>query len=174
MLSSFDRVLLLMLLVVELAVPFPRASAASAPNTIEQLRGCLSIGNMTKERLNCYDAVVPPEPIAVAPKAKTVLECRFIGEEDERIVCFNGFVERVVMPKTLTQTAPTSHRGASVYPPGEKQPNNVKLEIDVVSKAHPTSIATSHAGGCGSRGGPGYRLSNGKCASRHHSSKHRY
>src|SRR5437016_776166 len=92
MLFSFDRVLLLILFVVELAVPFPRASAASTPNIIDQLRGCLSIDNMTKERLNCYDAIVRPEPIAVAPKAKTVLECRFLREEDERIVCFNGFL----------------------------------------------------------------------------------
>jgi len=94
MLFSFDRVFLLVLFAVELAVPSPRASAASAPTipTIERLRGCVSIDNMTKERLNCYDAIVPPEPIAAAPKAKTVLECRFLREEDERLVYFNGFL----------------------------------------------------------------------------------
>src|SRR5467141_3092201 len=148
-------------------------AAASAPTmpAIDQLRGCLSIDNMTKERLNCYDAIVPPEPITVAPKAKTVLECRFLREEDERLVCFNGFlsgrasVDPAVTPKTWTHTAPTTHRDAPEHPSAEKRPNNLKLEINVVSKMHPITVTTGHAGGCGSRGGPGYRLSNGKCAS---------
>jgi len=97
-------------LLAAVALALTVTGAASAPTmpTIEQLRGCLSIDNMTKERLNCYDAIVPPEPITVAPKAKTVLECRFLREEDERIVCFNGFlsgrasVDPAVTPKTWT------------------------------------------------------------------------
>ncbi len=31
-----------------------------------------------------------------------------------------------------------------------------------------TTVTIHHSGGCGSRGGPGYRLPNGKCASWHH------
>jgi hypothetical protein len=50
----------------------------------------------------------------------------------------------------------------------------LKLESNTVSKTHPVTVTTSHAGGCGSRGGPGYRLPNGKCASWHHSGKHRH
>jgi len=35
-----------------------------------------------------------------------------------------------------------------------------------------STATTNHHGGCGSRGGPGYRLANGKCASRHKRRSH--
>jgi hypothetical protein len=166
-----------------LAVTCEVAAGASNTPTIERLRGCLSIDNMTKERLDCYDGIVPPEPIAAAPRAKTVLECRFLREEDQRIICFNSFVRpaaavpaapgrsTVVVPTTPgrpTAAAPA----APVRPSAEGQPSSLKVEIDVVSKAPSATIATGHGGGCGSRGGPGYRLASGKCASWHESSKH--
>ena len=62
-----------------------------------RLQACLEIDDETKERLNCYDAVIAPAPKPKAPKAKAVGECRFTKEEDERLTCFNGFVES--MPK---------------------------------------------------------------------------
>jgi len=62
-----------------------------------RLQACLDIDDATKERLNCYDAVIAPAPKPKAPKAKAVGECRFTKEEDERLTCFNGFVES--MPK---------------------------------------------------------------------------
>jgi len=71
-------------------------------STAVRLQACLEIDDETKERLNCYDAVITPAPKPKAsnpkaPKAKTVSECRFTREEDERLTCFNGFVES--MPK---------------------------------------------------------------------------
>jgi len=71
-------------------------------STAVRLQACLEIDDETKERLNCYDAVITPAPkpkasSPKAPKAKTVSECRFTREEDERLTCFNGFVES--MPK---------------------------------------------------------------------------
>jgi hypothetical protein len=81
----------------------PRASsmakqaAAKPQSTAVRLQACLDIDDGTKERLSCYDAVIAPvaKPRAAAPK--TVGECRFTKEEDERLACFNGFVES--MPK---------------------------------------------------------------------------
>ena len=56
----------------------------------------MEIDDATKERLNCYDAVIPPKP---NPKAKApvkaVTECSGFKEEDERLKCFNGFVEKL-------------------------------------------------------------------------------
>ena len=79
----------------------PRGAAKEAPMkpqpTAVRLQACLDIDDATKERLNCYDAVIAPAPKPKAPKAKTVAECRFTKEEDERLTCFNGFVES--MPK---------------------------------------------------------------------------
>ena len=61
--------------------------------TAVRLQECLDI----KERLNCYDAVIPPAPKPKAGAAKGVMDCKFSKEEDERLTCYNGFVES--MPK---------------------------------------------------------------------------
>jgi len=56
------------------------------------LRPCLEIEDQIKERLDCYDAKIKPAPKETSAPAKTVQECRFIKEEDERLTCFNKFV----------------------------------------------------------------------------------
>jgi hypothetical protein len=63
-------------------------SAVAGPIT-EKLRACLSIEDMTKERLDCYDGVVPPDPKPKPPAAKVVADCKFLKEEDERLGCLN-------------------------------------------------------------------------------------
>ena len=66
-----------------------------------RLQACLDIDDQTKERLNCYDAVVPPKPNPKAPAAKGVMDCKFTKEEDERLNCYNGFVESIPkLPKS--------------------------------------------------------------------------
>jgi hypothetical protein len=65
-----------------------------------RLQSCLDIEDGTKDRLNCYDAVLPPASKPKAAAAKTVMECRFTKEEDERLGCYNGFVESMpLLPK---------------------------------------------------------------------------
>ena len=80
-------------------------TAAAAPakpqSAAVKLQACLEIDDGTKERLNCYDAVIPPAAKPKAMKAKTVADCKFTKEEDERLACFNGFVENMPkLPKT--------------------------------------------------------------------------
>ena len=84
----------------------PHKASREAPmkpqSTAVRLQACLDIDDQTKERLMCYDAVITPAPKPKAsgpkaPKAKTVTDCRLTKEEDERLTCFNGFVES--MPK---------------------------------------------------------------------------
>jgi len=66
-----------------------------------RLQACLDIDDGTKERLDCYDAVIPPAPKPKAITAKGVADCRFTKEEDERLACFNGFVESIPkLPKS--------------------------------------------------------------------------
>ena len=78
-----------------------KQAAAKPQSTAVRLQGCLDIDDGTKERLNCYDAVIPPAPKPKAIKAKTVADCKFTKEEDERLACFNGFVEAMPkLPKT--------------------------------------------------------------------------
>jgi len=62
-----------------------------------RLQSCQDIDDQTKERLNCYDEVLKPAPKPKPGTAKTVMECKFVKEEDERLGCYNGFVDS--MPK---------------------------------------------------------------------------
>ncbi len=81
-------------------------SEAAAPKGKPQsiavrLQACLDIDDGTKDRLNCYDAVIPPAPKPKPPKAKGVADCKFLKEEDERLACFNGFAESIPkLPKS--------------------------------------------------------------------------
>jgi hypothetical protein len=75
-------------------------SAKAAPgkpkSMAQKLQACLEIDDATKERLNCYDDVIKPKPNpkAKAP-AKSVTECGGFKDEEERLGCFNGFVEKL-------------------------------------------------------------------------------
>ena len=75
-------------------------SAKAAPgkpkSMAQKLQACLEIDDGTKDRLNCYDAVIPPKPNpkAKAP-AKSVTECNAFKDEEERLTCFNDFVEKL-------------------------------------------------------------------------------
>ena len=72
------------------------AAAKPQPMAVK-LQACLELDDGTKERLNCYDAVLPPASKPKAGTAKAVTDCKFTKEEDERLACYNGFVES--MPK---------------------------------------------------------------------------
>jgi hypothetical protein len=79
-----------------------KGPSTKGDSTATKLQACLEIDDGTKERLNCYDAVIPPAAKSKAVKAKAVSDCRFTKEEDERLACFNGFVEN--MPKLPPKT----------------------------------------------------------------------
>ena len=74
------------------------ATNANAQTEIDKLRGCLTIEDGSKERLDCYDGVVPPDPKPKPPAAKVVADCKFLKEEDERLGCFNRFLAKPARP----------------------------------------------------------------------------
>jgi hypothetical protein len=80
----------------------PKSSMAQVP--IQTLRPCLDIEDQSKERLNCYDERIAPTPKKTATAAKTVGDCRFLKEEDERLNCFNRFVNNASQPNTSKKT----------------------------------------------------------------------
>src|SRR5262249_52902014 len=101
-----------------------------------QLRSCVSIEDGTKERLDWFDAIVPPEAMPGTPKAQTVLECRFLKEEDQRLACFNSFVAgRTAGTGTPSKAVGQAGGGTrSVRPSAERKPTtDLKLKIDVVT-----------------------------------------
>ena len=71
------------------------------------LRTCLEIEDQSKERLNCYDEKIKPEPKQVSTRAKTVKDCRFLKEEDERLTCFNRFLNASSKKTTVQQKRKT-------------------------------------------------------------------
>lgn len=74
----------------------PAAAPKGKPQSIAaRLQACLDTDDGTKDRLNCYDAVIPPAPKPKPAKAKGYADCRFFKEEDERLACFNGFAESI-------------------------------------------------------------------------------
>jgi hypothetical protein len=73
-----------------------KAPKAGPPKSLaEKLLACLDIDDETKERLDCYDAAIPPKPKPKASPANGVMDCRYLKEEDERLKCFNGFAEKI-------------------------------------------------------------------------------
>jgi hypothetical protein len=76
--------------------PPTHAKSHGAPKSIaEKLLACLEIDDATKDRLDCYDAIVSPKPKPKSTPANGVMDCRFVKEEDERLTCFNGFAEKI-------------------------------------------------------------------------------
>jgi len=61
----------------------------------EKLLACLDIDDETKDRLDCYDAIIPPKPKPKSARPNGVMDCRYVKEEDERLKCFNGFAEKI-------------------------------------------------------------------------------
>jgi hypothetical protein len=84
------------------------ATKANAQTEIDKLRSCLTIEDGSKERLDCHDAVLPPDPKTKPPTAKVVANCKFLKEEDKRLSCFNRFL---VNPPVTTKKG-----GAKVQP----------------------------------------------------------
>ena len=75
-----------------------KAAPEKPKSMAQKLQACLEHDDGTKERLNCYDAVIAPKPKAKQTAKgphKSVSECSGVKEEDERLTCFNGFVEKL-------------------------------------------------------------------------------
>ncbi len=81
-------------------VPSRKSTAVMAPASLQALQTCLQIEDQSKERLDCYDAKIAPEPRQVSAPSKTVKDCRFVKEQDERLNCFNRFVNTLSKKNT--------------------------------------------------------------------------
>lgn len=72
-----------------------KKEAAKPLSPAQKLQACQDIDDATKERLDCYDAIYSPQPKPKPAAAKSVTECRFRKEEDERLTCYNGFADKI-------------------------------------------------------------------------------
>jgi hypothetical protein len=76
--------------------PPAHSKSKGAPKSMaEKLLACLEIDDETKDRLDCYDAILSPKPKPKSAPANGVMDCRYVKEEDERLKCFNGFAEKI-------------------------------------------------------------------------------
>jgi hypothetical protein len=73
----------------------------------DKLRSCLELKDMTKQRLDCYDAILTPQPqpSPMPLPATVVTDCRFSKDENDRLICFNQFAEK---PAKVVPTARTT------------------------------------------------------------------
>jgi hypothetical protein len=95
--SNAAKSLSISAMVMLAAMACPAIAQAQAA-LMTKLKDCLLIEDGYKERLDCYDAVMPPDPKPNAKKPKVVTECRFLKEQDERLHCYNGFVDKKTPP----------------------------------------------------------------------------
>jgi hypothetical protein len=96
--SNAPRPFSISAMVMLAAMACPAIAQAQAA-LMTKLKDCLLIEDGYKERLDCYDAVIPPDPKPnAAKKPKAVTECRFLKEQDERLACYNGFVAKKSPP----------------------------------------------------------------------------
>ena len=93
--KTFMRVLAMSALVCAL---IPGLGATAEAQSLKKLRRCLEFKDMTMPRLICYDAIVPPRTKPKPGPAEVVNDCRFLKEDDERLICFNRFVENPAKP----------------------------------------------------------------------------
>jgi hypothetical protein len=82
------------------------SNEANAQGEIDKLQGCLTIEDGSKERLDCYDGILPPDPKPKPPAVKVVADCKFLKEEDERLGCFNRFLVKPARPVGTKKGAP--------------------------------------------------------------------
>jgi hypothetical protein len=68
------------------------ATDANAQTEIDKSRNCLTIGDGSKERLDCYDGIMPPDSKPKPPVAKVVANCEFLKEENAQVGCFDRFL----------------------------------------------------------------------------------
>jgi hypothetical protein len=130
-----------------IARPIPTPAVERVP--AQRFRPCHDIEEMTKERLDCFDAITPPAPrAAFTAQPKSIFECRYYREEDDRLRCYVNFTARLFKSAARQIAQQTS------APPRVQLPS-----------AAPKKLGRSR-GGCGSRGGAGYRTASGRCASR--------
>jgi hypothetical protein len=86
------------------------SATAEARSLHDRLRSCIELKDMTKQRLDCYDAILPPQPNPMPLSAKVVTDCRFSKDENERLTCFNQFAEKPAKPVApkATSAAPAA------------------------------------------------------------------
>jgi len=81
------------------------SATAEARSLHDRLRSCLELKDMTKQRLDCYDAILPPQANPMPVPAKVVTDCRFSKDENERLTCFNQFAEKPAKPRLKNMVA---------------------------------------------------------------------
>src|SRR5205823_2916739 len=85
----------------------PIANAAPVTQPLNVFRACLAMEDMTKERLDCFDAIVRPDPKPITERPSAIADCRFYKDEDERLRCFNSFLVApapTITPRSAQQT----------------------------------------------------------------------
>ena len=110
----------------------PGLSATAEAQSLKKLRRCLEFKDMTMPRLICYDAIVPPRTKPKPGPAEVVNDCRFLKEDDERLICFNRFVEnpaKRVAPENPAKPVAPKARSAAPKPVEPRADNKDSFDL---------------------------------------------
>jgi hypothetical protein len=119
---------------------------AIAQISLAKARDCLLIEAQSKERLDCFDSLSAPQPRANIV-ARTIVQCRHVIEEDERLACY----ERFVTPRLSPDPRPRQAATPSPAPPVSSPTRAMTLAKPIVSSG---SCSCSSGRVCvGPRGG---------------------
>ena len=77
-----------------LGASFAIAQPLYAASINDGLVACLSLRDGTRERLDCFDAVIAPLA-KTKPSSRDVADCRYYTEQDQRLACFNDFAQSI-------------------------------------------------------------------------------
>lgn len=69
------------------SAPPPSGVVTPPPTLDQQITACSAIDDMTKDRLDCFDAIPVPPPGPAA--AIVIVQCRAVTEQDARLRCFD-------------------------------------------------------------------------------------
>lgn len=83
------------LVIAALLCALPAAAQTVRPASLNDgLIACLRLTDGTRERLDCFDAVIAPLA-KTKPSSRDVADCRYYTEQDQRLACFNDFAQSI-------------------------------------------------------------------------------
>lgn len=124
---------------VGLSLMLPSLASAQSPT---RFASCSLEEAGSKERLDCYDAILPPQPRTRTAKAKVIAECRHVKEEDARLACFDSFM--------VARAGPAMRVAPAVAVPASRPSPTVSARVPVATPRPAMSRVTGGRCPCGS------------------------
>ena len=99
--------------------------APSNKSLAEKLLACLDLDDETKDRLDCYDAAIPPKPKPKSSPANGVMDCRYVKEGRRALEMFQRLCGK--NPKVFLALAAPSVAAVKARELGDFRPSSLLI-----------------------------------------------